>query len=137
MEQRRPNECPRCGFSYTAWNRPKHGSFGERFLKNLRERPRYGRGPLGHARYAQAEQTRPWQCRCGTWLRARAWTFGWVDVAGIVVLAILEVLLAVRFAWARNKYFFAIPIALWVGYRVASQVAVEEVPATVAEKLAS
>jgi len=137
MEQRRPNECPRCGFAYTAWNRPKHGSFGERFSKNLRERPRYGWGPLGHARHAQAEQTRPWQCRCGTWLRARAWTFGWVDVAGIVVLAILEVLLAVRFAWARNKYFFAIPIALWVGYRVASQVAVEEVPANAAEKLAS
>ena len=137
MDYRRPNECPRCGFAYTGWNRSKHGTFGQRFLKNLRDRPKYGWGPLGHARMAQAEQTRPWQCRCGTWLRAKAWTFGWVDVAGVVVLGILEALVAVRYEWARNKWFFAIPIALWVMYRVSSQVTVEEVPVEVAQKLAS
>jgi len=137
METRRPNECPRCAFVYTAWNRPKTGTFSERFVKNLRERPRHGWGAFGHARYAQAEHTRPWQCRCGTWLRARPWSFGWIDVAGVVVLAALEVLLAMRYEWARNKYFFAIPIALWVMVRTASQVAVDEVPASELEKRVS
>jgi hypothetical protein len=137
MDGRRPNECPRCGFVYTACNRPKHGTFGERFVKNLRDRPKYGWGPLAHARMAEAEQTRPWRCRCGTWLRAKAWTFGWVDLVGIAVLAILEGLLAVRYPWVWNPYVFAIPIGLWVVYRVSSQVEVEEVPADAAEELAS
>jgi hypothetical protein len=52
-----------------------------------------------------------------------------VDVVGIVVLAAIQVFLATRFPWARNKYVFAIPIALWVGYRTTTQIAVEEVPA--------
>jgi len=137
MDYRKPNECPRCGFAYTAWNRPKHGTFGERFVKNLKDRPKYGWGPLAHARMAEVEQTRPWQCRCGTWLRAKPWTFGWVDVAGIVVLAILEVMAAARYPWARSPYVFAIPIAVWVMYRVSSQVTVEEVQAETALKPAS
>jgi hypothetical protein len=129
MEWRRPNECPRCAFVYTAFNRPQQGSFSERFFRNLRERRRYKSGAFGSARFAQAEQVRPWQCRCGTWLRAKEWTFSWVDVAGILVLGVLEGLVAMQFPWARNKYFFAIPIALWVFYRAATQVVVEEVPA--------
>ncbi|HEY2953707.1 MAG TPA: hypothetical protein VGK89_00485 [Candidatus Eisenbacteria bacterium] len=135
MDPRRPNECPRCRFPYSAWDR-EHGIFGERAAKNLRDRSRQGWGPLGHARAADAEQTRPWRCRCGTWLRARAWNFGWVDIAGMAVLAFLGVLLAVRYSWMANPYVLGVPIALWFAYRVSSQFSVEEVPAEAAEKLA-
>jgi hypothetical protein len=132
MEARRANECPRCGFVYTAFNRPKpaNSTFGQRFARNLRERRRFGVGPIAELRYAQAEQTRPFQCRCGTWLRARAWSFGWVDVAGIAVIAAIQVYLAIHFPWARNPYVFAVPIGLWVFYRTTLQVAVSEVPAS-------
>jgi hypothetical protein len=132
---RRPNECPRCCFAYTAFNRPKsaNSTFVQRFRRSLREQRRHGVGPLADARYAQAEHLRPWQCRCGTWLRARPWSFGWVDVAGIVVIAAIQVALAVRFPWMRNKFAFAIPIALWVGYRTTTRVAVDEVPASEVE----
>ena len=37
----------------------------------------------------------------------------------------------------RNGYAFAIPIGLWVGYRVALQVAVTEVPASAAQETES
>ena len=134
MESRRPNECPRCGFAYTAFNRPKpaNSTFWQRFTRSLREQRRYG-GPLGNVRYVEAEHTRPWQCRCGTWLQASPWSFGWVDVAGIAVLAVMSGLLATQFSWGRNGYAFAIPIGLWVGYRLSTQVAVAEVPADAAE----
>jgi hypothetical protein len=137
MDTRRPNECPRCGFAFTAFNRPKpaNSSFGQRFERNLRERRKYGIGPLADLRYAQAEQVQPFQCRCGTWLRARPWSFGWVDVIGIVVIGALQVFVAFQVPWARNKYFFAIPIALWVFYRTTLQVAVAEVPAAETEAL--
>jgi hypothetical protein len=133
VESRRPNECPRCGFVYTAFNRtkPANSTFFQRFARSLREQRRHGFGPLAEARYAEAVHMRPWQCRCGTWLQASAWSFGWVDVAGIAVLAAVNGFLAARFPWAHNAFAFAIPIGLWVGYRVASQVAVTEVPAPV------
>jgi len=127
---RRPNECPRCGFAYNAWNRPKPATFTERFKRNLQERARHGFGTTGEIRYAQAEQVRPFQCRCGTWLRARPWSFGWADVVGIVVIAAIQVVVAVKVPWARNKWFFAIPIGLWVGYRTTTQVAIDELPAS-------
>jgi hypothetical protein len=136
MDSRRPNECPRCGFVYTAFNRPKpaNTTFPQRFGRNLRERRKHGWGPIGEARHAQAEQVRPFQCRCGTWLRAKAWTFDAVDVLGIVVIAAFQVLLSARYEWMRNKYVFAIPIGFWVLYRTSSQVAVSEVPASEVER---
>lgn len=139
MSSRRANECPRCGFAYTAWNRPRPANRGflERFRQNLKEQGRHGWGPLKHARFAQAVHARPWQCRCGTWLRARPWTFNWVDVVGLLVLGILSGFLAFRFPWARNGYVFALPMALWVGYRTTTQVAVEEVPAGVVDEHAA
>jgi hypothetical protein len=133
VEARRPNECPRCGFAYTAFNRPKpaHSTFAERFMRSLREQRQHGLGMFGKLRYVQ-EQTRPWQCRCGTWLQANPWSFGWVDVAGIAVIAVLQAALAAQFSWARNKWVFAVPIGLWVGYRTTTQVAVSEVSASAA-----
>jgi len=129
MDSRRPNECPRCGFAYTAFNRPRpaHTTFAQRFGRNLQERRRHGWGVLGDARHAQAEQVRPFQCRCGTWLRAAAWSFHWVDVVGIIVIAAIQVALAGSYEWMRNQYVFAVPIGLWVLYRTSSQVAVSEV----------
>jgi hypothetical protein len=131
MEARRANECPRCGFVYTAWNRPKpaNSTFGERFARSLREQSRHGLGAFGRIRYVSAEHTRPFQCRCGTWLQAAPWSFGWVDVAGIAVLAALHAYLAAQFPSLKNAYAFAIPIGLWIGYRLTFQVAVAEVPA--------
>jgi hypothetical protein len=131
MDTRRSNECPRCRFSYTAWNKGKamNPSFGRRFQQNLRERPRYGWGPIGDLRFAQAANLRPFRCRCGTWLRARPWTFGWIDVIGIVVIGAIVVVLGTRYSWARGGYAFAVPIGLWVGYRVSTQIAIDEVPA--------
>ena len=132
MQATRPNECPRCGFAYNGFNRPRQGRFSERFTRSLREQRQYGLGFLGKARYAEAEHTRPFQCRCGAWLQAKPWSFGGIDLAGIVALVILNGILATRFEWARNAYAFAIPIGLWVGYRTSSQLAVAEVPAPVA-----
>jgi hypothetical protein len=131
VEARRPNECPRCGFAYTAFNRPKpaNSTFAERFVRSLLEQGKYGSGPLAKLRYVEAEQTRPWQCRCGTWLRANAWSFGWVDGVAIIAIGLIQGYLATRFSWARNAYAFAIPIGLWVGYRTTVQVSVREVPA--------
>lgn len=139
MDSRRPNECPRCGFAYTGFNRPKpaNSTFAQRFARSMREQRSHGSGLFAKARYAEAEHVRPWQCRCGTWLQARAWSFGAVDVVGMAVLAALQVVLATQFSWARNAYAFAIPIGLWVGYRAASQVAVTEVPASTARELTS
>jgi hypothetical protein len=136
VDSRRPNECPRCGFAYTAFNRPKpmNSTFAGRFRRSLREQGKYG-GPFGKLRYVEAEQTRPWRCRCGTWLRAQAWSFGWVDLLGIAVIGLVQGWLATQFAWARNPYAFAIPIGLWIGYRTTLQVAVEEVPADAAAEL--
>ena len=130
METRSKNECPRCGFVYTAFNRPRpaNSSFGERFARSLREQGRYGLGAFGKFRYVAAEHTRPFQCRCGTWLQAAPWSLGWVDVAGIAVLAALHAYLAAQFPWLHNPYAFAVPIGLWVGYRLTRQVAVAEVP---------
>jgi hypothetical protein len=137
MDSRRPNECPRCGFAYTAFNRPKpaNSTFGQRFTRNLRERRKFGIGPLAEIRYVQAEQARPFPCRCGTWLRPHPWSFGVVDVIGIVVIAAIQVVLSVQFPWMRNKYVFAVPIALWVFYRTTRQVAVSEVPAAELEAM--
>jgi hypothetical protein len=131
MDYRRPNECPRCGFAYTAFNRPASPSngFWDRFTTSLREQRRHGVGVFGKARYAEAVHVRPWQCRCGTWLRAGNWSFGWIDVVAIAALTALHVLLASQFPWAKNGYVFATPIGLWVGYRVTSQVTVHEVSA--------
>ena len=137
MEFRRPNECPRCGFAYTAFNRPLSGSFFERFKRSLRDQRRYGGGPFAKVRYVEAEHTRPWQCRCGAWLQASAWSFDAVDVAGVIALAILNGLLATRFEWARNGFAFAIPIALWVGYRLSLQVEVTETTAIAARESTS
>src|SRR5262249_47919343 len=130
VEYRRPNECPRCGFTYTAFNRPRENStYAERFVRSLREQGQYGGGPFAKVRYAEAVHMRPWQCRCGTWLRAGRWRFGWVDVAGIAVLGVMSAFVSAWFPWARNRWVFAAPIALWVGYRLSTQVTVVEVPA--------
>ena len=53
---------------------------------HLREQRKHGLGLFAEARYAHAVHLRPWQCRCGTWLQAIAWSFGWVDLAGIAGL---------------------------------------------------
>jgi len=135
VESRRPNECPRCGFAYTAFNRPTSGSFLERFTRSLREQRKHGLGALAKARYAEAEHLRPWQCRCGTWLRASAWSFGWVDLAGVVALGSIHGYLATQFPWLRNGVAFAIPVGLWVGYRLSTQSAVAEVPADTAQEM--
>jgi hypothetical protein len=133
MEFRRANECPRCGFAYTGFNRPNpvNSSFSERFFASLRNQRQYS-GVFGKLRYVEAEHTRPWQCRCGTWLQASPWSFGWVDVLAIALLAGLHALLAARFEWARNGWVFATPIGLWVGYRLTRQVGVAEVSAPAA-----
>ena len=138
MEYRRANECPRCGFVYTGFNRPKpaNSTFAERFSASLREQRRYS-GIFGRVRYVEAEHARPWQCRCGTWLQASPWSFGWVDVTGIAALGGLHAVLAANFGWARNGWVFATPIALWVGYRLTRQVSVAEVPAPASAEAAS
>jgi hypothetical protein len=105
----------------------------QRFKRNLSERRRYGFSTIGEIRYAQAQQTVPWQCRCGTWLHAKPWSFGWVDIVGIVVIAAVQVVASIHLPWMRNKYVFAIPIALWVGYRTTLQISIEEVPAPAME----
>lgn len=122
---------------YTAFNRPRpaNSTFSERFARSLREQARYGTGAFGKVRYAAAEHTRPFQCRCGTWLQADPWSFGWVDVAGIAALVVLHALVAAHYPWAKNGYVFAIPIGLWVGYRITTQVAVSEVPASALEEM--
>jgi hypothetical protein len=139
VDSRRPNECPRCGFAYTGFNRPKpaNSTFAQRFARSLREQRSHGSGLFAKSRYAAAEHVRPWQCRCGTWLQARPWSFGWVDVVGITVLAAVNGTLATQFSWARNAYAFAIPIGLWVGYRTTLQVAVTEVAPSSARELSS
>src|SRR5688572_4630597 len=101
MASARPKHCPRCGFAYTAFNRPNPGNstFWQRFVRRLREQRKHGFGPLAEARYAEAEHLRPWQCRCGTWLQASAWSFGWVDLAGILVLVGAQGYLSMHFSW--------------------------------------
>jgi len=120
-----------------AVRQPQSGSFFERFKRSLRDQRRYGGGPFAKVRYVEAEHTRPWQCRCGAWLQASAWSFDAVDVAGVIALAILNGLLATRFEWARNGFAFAIPIALWVGYRLSLQVEVTETTAIAARESTS
>ena len=71
----------------------------------------------------------PFECRCGAWLRMKPLRFNWVDVAGLVLLATIQLFVAVRFWWARNSFLFFIPLGLWFMYRTSRQITVEEVPA--------
>ena len=110
---RRPNECPRCGFAYNARNQPT----APRLPYEIRALKR--------------GQTLPWQCQCGAWLRAKPVSYGWLDIAAIVVLATIQLFVAVRFWWARVGFVYFLPIGLWFLYRSSSPMTVEEVPAPV------
>jgi hypothetical protein len=107
---RRPNECPRCGFVYSSFNRPK---------------PQLQTSDI---RILQNPLAVPWQCCCGTWLRTRPLSFGWVDIAGLLILTTIEIFGAVRFWWLRSGVIFFLPIGAWLTYRTSRQDAIEEVP---------
>jgi hypothetical protein len=109
---RRPNECPRCGRAYSALNLPRP--------------PR--RSP-DEIRSLKTALTPAWQCRCGAWLRTKPRSYGWLDIAAIVVLATIQLFVAVRFWWARVGFVYFLPIGLWFAYRSSRPMTVEEVPA--------
>jgi len=109
---RRPNECPRCGVAYSAFNLPRP--------------PR--RSP-DEIRSLKTGLTPAWQCRCGAWLRTKPRSYGWIDIVAIVVLATIQLFVAVRFWWARVSFVYFLPIGLWFLYRSSRPMIVEEVPA--------
>ena len=58
-------------------------------MRSLREQRQHGLGMFGKLRYVQ-EQTRPLAVSLRHGLQANPWSFGWVDVAGIAVIAVLQ-----------------------------------------------
>ena len=47
----------------------------------------------------------------------------------LVVISTIQLFVAVKFWWARSRFFFFIPIGVWLAYRMSLQFVVEEVPA--------
>ncbi len=118
MDPNRSNTCPRCGFVYTAYNRPHPPRQG--LINERRAHPRLGK---------------PWQCVCGAWLRSRQRTFGWADVLGIVVITAVAGAVAFRYWWVLTPPVLGVALAAWIGVRHWSDAAVEEVSGPDAESL--